>query len=198
MGNGNIIICAINLIGNICSILDFLSKLFGGGKPPKNGPTSGGKEITETISIKYIEAETALNQYSHGVKNAIVLKNSETGSYIALHYIPENNKFLAIGFFAYCSFKNKDDLPIWVGFQYSEFSSTGKPENLKFSIELLDREEWENAGIEKDAIMSKDYTSDNDDDAFCKSFDKTLGTTSIRDLEKHLKNELEEIAKLLG
>jgi hypothetical protein len=182
-----------NMADSFHVVDDFLKKYSGGARSP-----GGGITITNNITINFIDVNAATKKYSQGIKNLIVVKIKENSLYLAIHQHSAYPDFLAAGFFASCSFKNKKDLPIWVGFQYRKPSLAGTPEKLTFSIELLDRKAWEKEGLKEETMAAYSYTSDDIDDAFYKSFSRKTFRTGIRNLYKCLKKELKDIEKRLS
>jgi hypothetical protein len=191
-----------------------------GGNTVKNdnaSESSGGSNVTSkkvvigstkdtitnitnnTFNIYFVDVETATIQFSRGVKNEVVEKDETSGFYLSIHRKTRNPEFLAVGFYASCSFGDKKDLPIWVGFQYWKPSVDGNPEKLTFSIELLKQQTWENAGIWKGTTMELcGYENDNTDDAFCKFFDGITLKTDGEEVFDCFCGELKKIGERLG
>ncbi|MDR1467910.1 MAG: hypothetical protein LBT00_01305 [Spirochaetaceae bacterium] len=173
-----------------------------GGNPTVNNTYNNTYNFSSNITINMIKADTASSQFSRGIENKIIAKDEESGFYLAIHRDPKKSEYLAIGFFAYCSFGDKKNLPIWVGFQPQEHFTDNTSENMTFSIELLSRQTWLKADFTHTKLEECGYKGKGKDDgkdaAYYKFFNGLTLETDAEVLYERVRDELQNIGERLS
>ena len=212
------ITCLISIIGHIIDVFKGFRKNRGTSKSEKpaskeNTPTpssevtvtasvvTGGIHITNNITIYHMNCEESF-KFIQDTENVIVAKDHTIGFPLFMQWKQKASKYLVIGFFAYCSFGDKEKLPIWIGFQPQKPSKDNTMGDLIFSIELLKRETWRNAGMkeaEQEECGYKGKGAENKAEAtYYKFFDGKTLRTDAKELYGCFCKELEEIGTRLS
>jgi hypothetical protein len=202
----------LGCIRNIFKALSEKKKSPGNNNPPTGGTGNGSVNanggivvINQNITNNYyfISYEEASKKFSIGTEKILIAEDKESGADILMELKQRSPEYLAIGFYAYCSFGDKKDLPVWMGFQPNYPPKKDNTLNdLTFSIELLNRKAWRKAGIERaqlDACGYEEEGKENDsEDAHYKFFDKIKLDADAKILRECFESELKSIGEMLS
>jgi hypothetical protein len=202
-----IITCLTGILSCISDAFkDFWKRAKSPGSPPASESLSSGtivvvgskNTVTNNITICFISCEEVSKLFDKNTKIVSLTKDDASGFSLLMQWKSSKPEYLAIGFFAECFFGNKGPLSIWVGFQPREPSKVNTLKSLTFSIELLHRKAWIDAGWNIAKTKEYGYLSDDTDAAYYKPFPEATIETKPDVLYELVCNELKEIAKRLS
>jgi hypothetical protein len=155
-----------------------------------------------TFNFNFINYEEVSKRFSCGTEKLLLAKDKETGAELVMEWQQGKPGDLAIGFYAYCSFGDKKDLPVWAGFQPKDPSKDNTLDNLTFSVELLGRRTWLNAGMEHAKLEACGYKGKGEEYPYEASYYKWVDgiklDTDTEVLREAFEKELKGIEEMLS